>query len=167
MKKLSFLLVIILMISACNQQTEKTTMDKMHSETTVSEDGFYGETFDADKAVSSAELVTMLEKENPVAANLRGKIVQSCTHMGCWMDIDLGEGQKVHVTFTDDSFTIPLDAAGMTAIFKGKGSKEEVSAELLKAYAKDEGKTQEEIDAITEPGWEYSFIASGVKLIED
>jgi hypothetical protein len=108
----------------------------------------------------------MLEKENPVEAKLKGKIVQSCTHMGCWMDIDLGSDQTVHVTFTDDAFTIPLDAAGMTAIFKGTGSKEKVSVELLKAYAKDEGKSKEEIDAITEPGWEYSFIASGVKLID-
>lgn len=168
MKKTVFLLLAVtFMITACNQQASKKEHDGSHSTSMTNDKGFYGSGFNADDALDAGELVAMLEKENPVQAKVRGKIIKSCKHSGCWMDVDLGEGQTVHVIFEDDSFTIPLDAEGRTAIFTGVGSREEVSVELLKAYAKDEGKPQEEIDAITEPGYEYSFVASGVILLDE
>jgi len=37
---------------------------------------------------------------------------------------------------------------------------------MLKHLAEDEGKSQEEIDAITEPKMEYTFVAHGV-IIEE
>jgi hypothetical protein len=37
---------------------------------------------------------------------------------------------------------------------------------MLKHMAEDEGKSQEEIDAITEPKMEYTFVAGGV-IIKD
>ena len=168
MKKSAFLFVaFIFVITACNQQaTNDETSETREPEAPVQE-GQYGTEFDMDQAVSSAELDAMLESENTENANRRGKIVKSCKHTGCWMDINLGDDEPVHVTFADDAFTIPFDAAGKTAIFTGTGSREEVSAELLKAYAKDEGKSQEEIEAITGPGWEYTFIAEGVVLVDD
>lgn len=168
MKKSALLFVVfIFAITACNQQVSKEQETETGEQPALAGDGNYGKDFDMDKAVSSAELVSMLEYQNPVEANLRGKIVKSCKHTGCWMDIDLGGNETVHVTFADDAFTIPLDAAGKTAIFTGTGSREMVSVELLKAYAKDEGKSPEEIEAITEPGWEYTFIAEGVMLVDN
>jgi len=47
---------------------------------------------------------------------------------------------------------------------EGKAYKEETSVEELKHYAEDEGLSQEEIDAITEPVYELKFMASGVIL---
>lgn len=168
MKKSALLFVVLVFaITACNQQASKEQSAETVEQPAQTGDGQYGKDFDLDEAVSSTELVAMLEYQNPVEANLRGKIVKSCKHTGCWMDIDLGGNETVHVTFADDAFTIPLDAAGKTAIFTGTGSREKVSVDLLKAYAKDEGKTPEEIDAITEPGWEYTFIAEGVALFDD
>jgi hypothetical protein len=38
--------------------------------------------------------------------------------------------------------------------------------ETLKLYAKDDGKTEEEIKAITEPGKSYTFVARGVIISE-
>lgn len=166
-KSLLLFVVIVFTITACNQQASKEQNAETVKQPAQTSDGQYGKNFDHDKVVSATELVTMLENQNPVEANLRGKIVKSCKHTGCWMDIDLGGNKTVHVTFADDAFTIPLDAAGKTAIFTGTGSREKVSVELLKAYARDEGKTAEEINAITEPGWEYTFIAEGVALVDD
>ena len=83
---------------------------------------------------------------------------------GCWMDVDMGNGKIVHVTFKDDGFLIPMDAAGKTAIIEGEATYEDIPVELLKHLAEDDGKTPEEIDAITEPEMEYTFVAKGVIL---
>ena len=44
----------------------------------------------------------------------------------------------------------------------GKAFKEVTTVEELRHYAEDEGKSEEEIAAITEPVEEYKFVADGV-----
>jgi hypothetical protein len=83
---------------------------------------------------------------------------------GCWMDLAMDDDEIIHVTFKDDSFLLPKDAAGKTAIIEGVATYEEIPVDMLKHMAEDEGKTQEEIDAITEPKLEYTFVAKGVIL---
>ena len=61
---------------------------------------------------------------------------------------------------------LPKDAAGKSTIIEGIGSFEEIPVSMLKHLAEDDGKSQEEIDAITEPKMEYIFVAHGV-IIED
>ncbi len=47
---------------------------------------------------------------------VEGVIVKSCTVEGCWMQLaPSAEETGVRVTFKDESFLIPLNAAGMTA----------------------------------------------------
>lgn len=82
------------------------------------------------------------------------------------MDLDMGNGETVHVTFLDESFTIPLDAAGKNAVAEGMAIRELIPVETLQNYAREEGKSKEEVDAITEPVYAYEFIAKGV-LIEE
>jgi hypothetical protein len=74
----------------------------------------------------------------------------------------MNNGETIRVTFKDYGFFMPLDAAGKTVIADGIASIEETSVADLKEYAKDAGKSQEEIDAITEPERELVFEASGV-----
>jgi hypothetical protein len=59
---------------------------------------------------------------------------------------------------------MPKDAAGRTAIISGIAKVEETSIADLQEYAKDAGKSKEEIAAITEPKQELAFEASGVIL---
>jgi hypothetical protein len=82
------------------------------------------------------------------------------------MDLDLGSDKVMKVFFKDYEFFIPLDSKGKTATIEGYGSREFVDVEMLKHYAEDDGKSQEEIDAITEPETIYMFDAIGV-IIED
>jgi hypothetical protein len=72
----------------------------------------------------------------------------------------------IKVTFKDYAFFIPLDSKGKTATIEGYAKKELIPVDLLKHYAEDENKSQEEIDAITEPELTYTFEAAGV-IIED
>jgi hypothetical protein len=47
---------------------------------------------------------------------------------------------------------------------KGKAFYDEISVEMLKHYAQEEGKTEAEIAAITEPKKVLNFVATGVMI---
>ncbi|MEM7187125.1 MAG: DUF4920 domain-containing protein [Bacteroidota bacterium] len=93
------------------------------------------------------------------------KVNKVCQKKGCWMRLDIGEAESF-VKFKDYGFFVPMDIAGQEVIVQGKAFVQETSVEELKHYAEDNGKTQEEIDAITEPEVTYSFLSEGVLLAE-
>ena len=73
--------------------------------------------------------------------------------------------KTVFVRFKDYGFFVPKDIAGMEVIIEGRAFIEETSVDELKHYAEDEGKSAEEIAAITEPVEEMKFMATGVEVI--
>ena len=79
------------------------------------------------------------------------------------MKLDTGNDETVMVRFKDYGFFMPLDASGEVVIH-GKAYVSETSVKDLKHYAKDAGKSQEEIDQITAPEMTWSFEADGVLL---
>jgi hypothetical protein len=82
------------------------------------------------------------------------------------MDMDMGNKEHLHVTFQDEKFTIPLDAAGKHAIAQGVAIRQLIPVETLRNYAREDGKSEEEVAMITEPVWSYEMVATGV-LIEE
>ena len=85
---------------------------------------------------------------------------------GCWMTLNMADGNQVMVKFKDYGFFVPKDIAGKEVIINGKAFVEEVSVGDQKHYAEDAGKSAEEIAAITAPKKTFSFEADGV-LIKD
>jgi len=163
MKKIYFILLLFVSIlMACNQTGQKVKEDTTVEEVTLQSTGNFGETISSENAIQVVELEGLFESENTVSTKVTGEITACCQHSGCWMDIDMGDGQLVNITFEEGAFTVPKDAAGKNAIIEGVATREIIPVETLKLYAKDEGKSQEEIDAITEPGVSYSIVASGV-----
>ncbi len=73
-----------------------------------------------------------------------------------------GANQEVRVTFKDYGFFVPQDIAGKKAIIEGVLKKEITDVATLKHFAVDEGKTPEEIAAITKPEEKFVFVAHGV-----
>ncbi len=71
----------------------------------------------------------------------------------------------MRVTFKDYGFFVPLDSKGREVVMQGKAYADTVTVDMLKHYAEDAGKSQEEIDAITEPEVANAFEATGV-LVE-
>lgn len=59
---------------------------------------------------------------------------------------------------------MPFNATGSEVILNGKAFVREISVKQLQHYAKDAGKTEEEIAKITTPKIVYSFLADGVLL---
>lgn len=115
------------------------------------------------------ETASMLEKYEALAENdtidatFKAPINSVCAKKGCWMRLDMGDGKETMVRFEDYGFFMPLDAKG-NVIVNGKAFVSKTSVEDLKHYAKDAGKSEEEIAAITEPELTYSFVADGVLL---
>ena len=71
------------------------------------------------------------------------------------------------VKFKDYGFFMPKDISGETVVLQGKAFRQITDVETLKHFAMDAGKSQAEIDAITEPEEEYIFLADGVELLRE
>jgi hypothetical protein len=158
------LLFLVLIVASCQSTTQQHPSNK--GDKALPPTGNFGKEVAAAQAVAAENIPAAFSAGDTLAMTINGKISSSCKHSGCWMDLDMKNGQTVHVTFKDESFTIPLDAAGKNAIAEGLALRELISVEQLQIQARDDGKSEEEIAAIKEPKYEYEFVADGV-LIEE
>lgn len=158
-------IIVTGLLFACNSGNVK---QQQTAETKIQEEelGYYGEQISVENLISGEKLVSMLNEQDSVWVSMKSKIVSNCQNSGCWMDLDVGNEEVVKVTFKDYAFFVPLDSEGKTATVEGFAKKELIPVDLLKHYAEDDGKSQEEIDAITEPELAYTFEAIGV-IIEE
>ena len=171
MKKLSLNLLVLVLAVACSPQKQETkTADSEATEEPVAEvklTGNFGEDISSEGAVSTKELLAKLEENDSVALKVESEILKTCAMKGCWMNLALADEEHMRVTFKDYGFFVPKEGVeGKTAIIEGYAQKVTTDVETLRHFAKDEGKSQEEIDAITEPKDEITFVASGV-IIQD
>jgi hypothetical protein len=130
---------------------------------------FKGAEFDVVNIQPVNEFVTTMATEgiDEMDGVVRGTVESVCKKKGCWMNVASEDGTKsMFVKFTDYGFFMPMDIAGKTVVMKGTATKEITSVDELKHYAEDEGKTKEEIEAITEPKDQIQFMAYGVVIGE-
>tara|TARA_R110002094_G_scaffold136429_1_gene128111 strand:+ start:103 stop:603 length:501 start_codon:yes stop_codon:yes gene_type:complete len=163
MKKIAFFLVSLAMLSACNNTTnqEEEKIETENTEITVDYQ-YYGDTISQDGAIEASELYAMLEGKESVMVKVKGVVNQSCKVKGCWMKMDVGDGQEMRVSFKDYGFFVPTNLAGETATIEGIAKITTTSVEDLKHFAQDGGQSEEEIAAITEPEVSISYVATGV-----
>jgi len=157
------LILSLLIVAVACQPTEKPKTEETPQVTYVS----YGETITADQALDIRTINKLMADKDSLDVKLTGEIEKTCKMKGCWMTVKTDENTTMRVTFANYGFFVPKEGMeGKTAIMEGKVSKIVNSVESLRHYAQDEGKSAEEIAAITEPVEEYTFVATGV-LIED
>jgi hypothetical protein len=148
------------MLVACKPSTEQVTEE-------TSEYSNYGEAITPEGAVEMQALLAQLEGQDSLAIKMTGAIEQTCSKMGCWMTVDMGNGETMRVTFKDYGFFVPKEGMeGKEVVFEGVAKRKVTDVDMLKHFAEDAGKTQEEIDAITEPKVELTFVANGVIIKE-
>jgi hypothetical protein len=167
MKKIAILSVAALFFAACGNNTTSNNQDTKTDQTAGLDTAgmqYFGEKISHENAISIADLKAQMGDKTEMKVKLMAKVEDVCQKKGCWMNLVDENGNKIRVTFKDYGFFMPLDAAGRLAIAEGIAKVEVTSIEDLKEYAKDAGKTQQEIDAITEPEKELVFEASGVIL---
>ena len=127
----------------------------------------YGSKIKAEGAQKIEELNTKMQGKDTLLIKLEALIKETCSKKGCWMTVDIGGEDDMMVRFADYGFFVPTDGQkGKTAIFEGKAFRETVDVETLKHYAEDAGKSQEEINQITESEITIAFIAEGVIIKE-
>ena len=97
---------------------------------------------------------------------LKGEVSAVCQVKGCWMIVNLVDGEETRVKFKDYGFFVPKDIVGKEVVINGQASVEEISEADQKHYAEDAGLADSEIKKIKGPKKSYSMVADGV-LIKD
>lgn len=125
----------------------------------------YGKAFTV-KAVQTTEQVTEKLKTSEKIPNIvvKGVITQVCQKQGCWMKLKNTKGEDVMVMMKDHKFFLPKDATGKTATLYGTAMRQTTTVAELRHLAEDAGKSEKEIEAITQPKAEYKIQATGVIL---
>ena len=123
----------------------------------------FGEGIKSSEYMEFAEVIEKLKNTEEVETVLKAKVADVCQAKGCWMNLTSSSSEEpLFVKFTDYAYFMPLDLTGAEVVIKGTTFREITSVDELKHYAEDEGLSQEEIDAITEPEEELKFMADGV-----
>jgi hypothetical protein len=171
MKKIFLsLAVITASLSACknttNQGEEKgdSIADSLQVENTESQMSvnYFGDTISDEGAVATSELLAMVTGNDSIAVKVVGTVNSSCQKKGCWMKMDMGNGEEMRVSFKDYSFFVPKNLNGETAIIEGYAFVDTIDVDFLKHLAEDAGKSKDEIAAISEPEISVNFMANGV-----
>lgn len=166
MKNLIYILAIALFIASCGTDSTKETKKVENNLIKKAVPGenltIYGESVTKEGAADAMRVPSLLTNTNEKNVKVIGKVVDVCQSSGCWIELDLGNNQVLHVTFKDEAFVVPKDLTGKTVLMDGTVSKEELSVNMLKKMAEEKGLSKSEIDKITEPGVEYSYEAIGV-----
>lgn len=166
MKKLVFILsAVCLMVSCKEEKKEVNTETEVEQTQDIAYASFGMEIKDSDalEASSMAKHYQTIAVGDSINSKFKGTIKEVCSKKGCWMTLDIGDDKEVMVRFKDYGFFMPLNAEGEVVV-NGKAFVKETSVEELRHYAEDAGKSEEEINAITEPKRTLAFEADGVLL---
>jgi hypothetical protein len=129
----------------------------------------FGKKITKEGAITKEQLTAKydkLKKGDTIVVKFNSKIKDVCSKKGCWMNLELAKGKEAFVKFKDYAFFMPLNSAGSDVIVSGKAYVSIESVDELRHYAKDAGKSKEEIQKITKPETSYSFMADGVLIKE-
>jgi hypothetical protein len=128
---------------------------------------WYGDKISPDGAVHINDVVAKLKDGGEVAdTKIKAKIVEVCPKKGCWLKLELNNGETAMVKMKDYGFFLPLNAKGKTVVIDGDVKMKTTSVAELKHYAEDAKKSKEEIDAIKEPQKEIRVLAKGIVIVE-
>jgi hypothetical protein len=157
MKKMSMILLFLISSLATNAAN------------TVKEKPFYGEEIKATNAIPVENVLKQFSKYENKELVMEAHIEKVCSSKGCWMTL---KGTKkdlkstFRVKFKDYKFFVPLSLIGKTVWVDGKIMRKEISVSDTRHYLEDAGASKDKIASVTEPSFEYSFMAKGVKLIK-
>lgn len=170
MKKVFFLFAASGLILACNNNTNENTdsPDQVDSTAVESVDeevlpdtGNFGSVITSDGAMSMADMEAALGDMDSLPVKVKGEVAEVCQKAGCWITLERENGEMMRVK-TMDQFFLPKNCSGRLAIVEGLVRKVTTPIEELQHYAKDAGKSDEEIAAISEDKQSIEMIASGI-----
>lgn len=162
MKRFNILLALFILLLACKNQGSTTTeQDAATSDVAYAA---YGEAIDETGADDHYQLLGLyqnLETKDSITGKFKARVKEVCQAKGCWMTLDLPNGQETRVRFKDYGFFVPKDIAGQFVIVEGSAFLQELSVEEQQHYA-EEAQTDVDPSSITEAVNSYAFLAHGV-----
>lgn len=151
MKRILIIALSLLVIS-CGKQA------KMES------DGKYGESFKTDSAISVGEAMRTMENSNELQAVVSGTVTEVCKSEGCWLMLKNEGGEDLYIDIAEKKFHLMPDIEGKKVAVKGVLTKDPISIEEQKQMAREAGKTETEINAITTPKDDITMEATGLVI---
>lgn len=124
----------------------------------------YGAGTTADGAISVNDLDKNI-KDNKFEGKISGKIIEVCQEKGCWMKLEKTNGEALMIKFKDYGYFMPKNIVGKEVVLDGVLITKEVSVKQQQEYAKDAGKSDEEVKKIKKVKKEQQFVAKGVLVI--
>jgi len=163
MKKLPLIIALLgIGLTFSCQKSEKEP--ELNAEITTAVPGNYGETITVDQVTNSSDMISQVQANGTFEGKITGEIKEVCTKKGCWMTMDLPNGESMRVTFKDYGFFLPTNSQGYPVVLEGIATFTETDVETLQHFAEDQGKSAEEVATITEPKREITFEATGVVI---
>ncbi|MGV6832012.1 MAG: DUF4920 domain-containing protein [bacterium] len=158
---------LCLAIVSCKQEKEQESTVEVEAV----EQGYqsFGKEIMAADALSAermAEHYSNMKMGDSVNSKMIATVEDVCQAKGCWMKLNMPDGEQVMVKFKDYGFFVPKDIKGKEVIVNGIAFVNEMSVDEQQHYAEDGGATPEEIALITEPKKTFGFQADGVLLKE-
>ena len=125
----------------------------------------YGTAITPDGALPMTALPTALGTRDSAQVKLTGKASAVCQAKGCWMTLPTADGKQMRVRFKDYAFFVPKDLNGHDVVVSGWAYRSTVTKADLQHYAKDAGKSDQEVAAITADEQQLTFLADGVRVV--
>ncbi|MBK7560935.1 MAG: DUF4920 domain-containing protein [Chitinophagaceae bacterium] len=113
---------------------------------------WYGEKVITEGAVNINDVVAKINDgaEFP-DAKIKAKIVEVCPNKGCWLKLELNNGETATVKMKDYGFFLPLAAKGKTVVIDGEVKMKTTSVAELRHYAEDAKNQKKKLRLLRNP----------------
>ena len=168
MKYIVSVLALAMMVVSCKDKEQKVEEQEVVKEEIAY--ASFGDKIDDSDVLSTKEMTekfNSMKVGDTVNTKMTATVNEVCQMKGCWMTLELENGEEAMVKFKDYAFFMPKNISGKEVIVNGKAYVNEVPVEEQRHYAEDAGKSAEEVAAITEPKKTFSFEADGVLIKEN
>ena len=166
-RNILFTVLMAIAVSSCKNDSEKS-QDSAKNEVAMPDNYMsVGKKIQNDDALTAERMAVHygnMSVGDTINSKMKGTVDEVCQAKGCWMKMDLTNGEQVMVKFKDYGFFMPKDIAGKEVVINGVAYVDEMPVEEQKHYAEDAGESPEKIEKITEPKKTYAFIADGVLI---
>lgn len=160
MGRISMFIVFLFVVLATQAQDSKNVQ---------LDQATFGERVEPTGAIAVEEMTRKYQTmgvSDTLMTKFTATVTSVCKAKGCWMKLEMKDGNEAMVKFKDYGFFVPRDIEGRKVIVNGKAFVAEMSVADQRHYAKDGGKSDSEIASITKPKKTYGFEADGVLLEE-
>lgn len=126
----------------------------------------YGEKVEEGNALSLKAVLDSMGDKSEYRAKVKGDVTAVCQKKGCWMKMEKSDGNAIRISFKDYGFFVPKNLTGEKVVMRGRAYYDTIPVKRRRHFARDEGKSEDEVKSITDPKIQTAFKAEGVKILQ-